>query len=229
MPAVSGRTSASVAVTRGLLQTLSRDELEAVLAHEMAHIRNRDVRLMVVAVVFVGILAFGAQILTRSLWDRPRDGRAGQPLGAVDFALFAVAALLASIASLFSVLTKLAISRTREFVADAGAVALTKNPDALISALRRIAGHEEIAGLPAALQAMMISSRLDGLWSTHPSVDQRVAALETFAGGRAAALVTKEAMLLARRGRPVGAQSPLPQQASFGRRKRQTASSPMGT
>jgi heat shock protein HtpX len=127
------------------------------------------------------------------------------------------------------VLTKLAISRTREFAADAGAVALTKNPDALISALRRIAGHEEIAGLPAALQAMMISSRLDGLWSTHPSVDQRAAALETFAGGRAAALVTKEAMLLARRGRPVVTQSPLPQQASFGRRKRQTASSPMGS
>jgi heat shock protein HtpX len=136
---------------------------------------------------------------------------------------------LASIASLFGVLTKLAISRTREFVADAGAVQLTKNPDALISALRKIAGHEEIAGLPAALQAMMISSRLGGLWSTHPTVERRIAALETFAGARSAEPERKEGMPLPRRGRPIGVQSALLQPSTFGRRKRQTASSAMGS
>ncbi len=177
-----GTTDATVAVTRGLLDTLSKDELEAVLAHEITHIKNRDVRLMVVAVIFVGILSYCAQVLWRAVWNR----RPGQSLGLPELAIFAVAGAVACVAQLFGVLTQFALSRTREFLADAGSAQLTKKPEALISALRAISGHDEIPGVPESLHAMMISSRLDGLFATHPLVEERIAALERYAGAAVA-------------------------------------------
>ena len=168
-----GTADATIAVTRGLLETLTKDELETVVAHELTHIRNRDTRLMVVAIIFVGILAYGAQTLGRTVWERKH----GQPLAGADIPLFAVAALVAGLAYLFGVLARFALSRTREYLADAGAVELTKRPEALASALRKISGREEISGMPASFHAMMISSRIDSLFSTHPPLSKRIARL----------------------------------------------------
>ncbi len=222
-----GTTDASIAVTRGLLQTLNKDELEAVLAHEMTHIRNRDVRLMVVAIVFVGILAYGAQMLWQAMWNR----RSAQSLGIAELALFAVASALAFVAQLFGMLTQFALSRTREFLADAGAVHLTKKPEALVSALRAISGRDEIEGLPESLRAMMISSRLEGLLATHPPIEDRIEALRKYAGARVAPTATasprprsigRPAVDAGERGPRLDAAALQPQ-AAFGRRKARPA------
>ena len=220
---------ASVAVTRGLLETLTKDELETVLAHELTHIRNRDTRLMVVALIFVGILAYGAQTLGRTVWG----DKHGQPLAGADIPLFLVAALVAGLAHLFGVLTRFALSRTREYLADAGAVELTKMPEALVSSLRKISGREDIPGLPAAFHAMMISSSIESLFSTHPPLEARIAALEKYAGavkvGVAAAQVDRRGAPLMggtgsdakplERGRAI-VHSPLLPKVPFGRRSR---------
>jgi heat shock protein HtpX len=223
-----GPEDATIAVTRGLLETLTKDELETVLAHELTHIRNRDTRLMVVAIIFVGILAYGAQTLGRTVWERKH----GQPLAGADIPLFAVAALVAGLAYLFGVLARFALSRTREYLADAGAVELTKRPECLVSALRKISSREDIPGMPASFHAMMISSRIDSLFSTHPPLAARIAALETYAGavevGVAAQPDRDRAPLIGataadakpfERGRAINAHSPLLPQVPFGRRK----------
>ena len=227
-----GPADASVAVTRGLLETLTKDELATVLAHELTHIRNRDTRLMVVALIFVGILAYGAQTLGRTVWG----GKHGQPLAGADIPLFVVAALVAGLAHLFGVLARFARSRTREYLADAGAVELTKKPEALVSSLRKISGREDIPGLPAAFHAMMISSSIESLFSTHPPLEARIAALEKYAGavkvGVAAAQVDRRGAPLMGgsdakpldskplgRGRAI-AHSPLLPKVRFGRRNR---------
>jgi heat shock protein HtpX len=232
-----GPEDATIAVTRGLLETLTKDELETVLAHELTHIRNRDTRLMVVAIIFVGVLAFGAQSLGRTVWERKH----GQPLAGTDIVLFAVAAALAGLAYLFGQLARFALSRTREYLADAGAVELTKRPECLVSALRKISGREEIADLPASFHIMMISSRVESLFSTHPPLEARIAALEKYAGaaemgataaplGRGKApLVGASAADATPLGSPLGsplardraidAHSPLRPQVPFGRRK----------
>jgi heat shock protein HtpX len=175
-----GPERATVAVTRGLLNTLSDAELEAVLAHEITHIRNRDVRLMMVATIFAGALTYGGEMMRRQISFKSPLARTAA-IG--DFMLLIVAVCMASMAGVFAMLSRLALSRSREYLADAGAVELTKDPDALISALQRIEGHDEIEGLPTSMRAMMISSHIEGLLSTHPSTESRIAALQTFAGG----------------------------------------------
>jgi heat shock protein HtpX len=196
-PAVS-----AVAVTRGLLDTLDDDELEAVLAHEIAHIRNHDVRLMVFAAIFTGgltligdgVARFFASRRSRASTDDEENsgftltsgsGRSGGGLGAALPVVMAivVAVLLLATTHLLAVLARFAISRSREYAADAGAVELTKNPDALISALRKITGHDEIPGLNANLRAMMFSADAAVLFSTHPPVEARIEALRLHAGG----------------------------------------------
>jgi heat shock protein HtpX len=185
-------STATVAVTRGLLDRLADDELEAVLAHEMTHIRNYDVRVMVVASIFVGVLGFVSALLWRHATDCRGLARAGNGAGII---AVIVAVAVAAIASFFGTLTRLAISRSREYMADAGAVELTKNPDAMIRALQRIASDDEIADLPEEMQAMMISSRFDGLFSTHPATEDRIAALEAYAGGRRGELAPRPARI----------------------------------
>ncbi len=175
-----GPTDATVAVTRGLLDTLNDQELEAVLAHEITHIRNRDVRLMVIATIFVGVLSYFGGMMRR----QTSNGAIGRSVGGTDIIVVAVAAVVAILAGLFGVLTRFALSRSREYLADAGSAELTKNPEALISALRRIEGHSAIAGLPPSMEAMMISARIDGLFATHPSTEDRIAALQNYAGAR---------------------------------------------
>src|SRR5262249_28898639 len=145
------------------------------------HIRNRDVRLMLVATIFAGALSYGGEMMRRQVsYDSPLARTA--MIGDVMF--FIAAVIMASAAGFFGVISRFALSRSREYLADAGSVELTKDPDALISALRRIESHDEIPGLPTSMQAMMISSHLEGLYATHPSTESRVAALEAYAGGR---------------------------------------------
>ncbi|MGH7023267.1 MAG: M48 family metallopeptidase [Caulobacteraceae bacterium] len=172
----------SVTVTRGLLQGLDRDELEAVLAHEMTHVINRDVRTMVIASIFAGIITLLCQILARSIFFSPRGrfrGGGGGVFWVVAFATAAVGYVLA-------IVIRMAISRRREYVADAGSVELTKNPDAMISALEKVAGHTHLDA-PQSMRAMFLEEDDDGvfgLFATHPPVEKRIAALQRYAGGR---------------------------------------------
>jgi heat shock protein HtpX len=170
----------SVTVTRGLLQGLDRDELEAVLAHELTHVINRDVRTMVIASIFAGIITLVCQIIYRSVFWTGR----GRGRGVWVFWLVAIAA--AAIGSLLAVVIRMAISRSREYVADAGSVELTKNPDAMISALQKVAGHTHLDA-PKSMRAMFLEEDDDGLFglfATHPPVEKRIAALQRYAGGR---------------------------------------------
>ncbi len=182
----------TVTVTRGLMDTLDDAELEAVLAHELTHIENRDVQLLVIAAVFVGIITLVGDILVRSpraiLWSvggrGRRSGGRGRGGGAIVLILIAVAIFL--IARLLAIALRFAMSRKREYLADAGSVELTKNPDAMISALKRIAGHSEIEA-PSQIQEMFLDhpkpAGFAGLFATHPSIEDRIAALVRYAGG----------------------------------------------
>ncbi len=188
----------SISVTRGLLARLSDGELEAVLGHELTHIRNRDTQVMVVATIFAGVFAFIGDLMFRS-WNFPfgfsprrdnsRDDRGGGggAIFAIMIALFVIALSWGA-----SVLIRFAISRAREFLADAGSVELTKDPDAMISALRKIEAQAAMQQIPSRMQAFFIESPAllpeSGIFATHPSVNERVAALMQFAGGRDVAL-----------------------------------------
>ena len=195
-----------VAVTRGLMDTLAPDELEAVLAHELTHIRNRDAQLMVVAVIFAGVFAFFGDMVIR-MWDFPygwsptptrqrspvgtgggggdRDDRERSRDGGGAIIVIAIAIAVILITWGISTLIRFALSRSREYLADAGSAELTKNPDAMVRALRKIEGHARF-NVPSRMEAFFIenplSGRLTGLFSTHPSIDDRVAALQRHAG-----------------------------------------------
>lgn len=179
---------AAVTVTRGLMRALDDDELEAVLAHELAHIRNRDVRLLVIAVIFVGIISFAAELMARGLFRgsliraggarRGRSGNAG--------VLILVAVLVIAIAWVLAIVIRFSMSRAREYMADAGAVELTKNPDAMISALNKISGRAEIEEAPQELRQMFLHDdkmAFAGLFATHPPIPKRIEALQRYAGG----------------------------------------------
>src|SRR6516162_5658392 len=178
----------SINVTTGLLDRLNDAEIESVLGHELTHIRNGDVRMMVVAVIIVGVISFFAELIFR-LWFYNglsfRDSRSDDRRGGGGIAIVVAIGLLA-VAYLLSFLIRLALSRSREFLADAGSVELTKNPDAMISALRKIEGRGELPGATSAVMEMCIDNPREGfgeLFDTHPSVDSRVAALVKFSGG----------------------------------------------
>ncbi len=179
----------SITVTSGLVNRLNDAEIEAVLGHELTHIRNGDVRMMVIAVIIAGVVSFFAELIFR-LWfyngfsfrGSRSDGRRGG--GAAAAILIAIALLV--VAYILSFVVRLALSRSREFLADAGSVELTKNPDAMISALRKIEGRGELPGATSAVMEMCVDNPRGGfgeLFNTHPSVDSRVAALIKFAGG----------------------------------------------
>jgi heat shock protein HtpX len=178
----------SITVTSGLLNRLNDAEIESVLGHELTHIRNGDVRMMVIAVIIAGVISFFAELVFR-LWfyngfsfrSRGGDRRGG---GAGVAILIAIALL--AVAYFLSFVIRLALSRSREFLADAGSVELTKNPDAMISALRKIEGRGELPGATSSVMEMCIDNPREGfgeLFDTHPSVDRRAAALVKFAGG----------------------------------------------
>jgi heat shock protein HtpX len=187
----------SVTVTTGLLNALNDQEIEAVLGHELTHIRNGDVQLMVIAVVIAGVVGFFAELFFRSFfysnWNfgggrssssssSNSDSKGG---GAAVIVVILAVALIA-LAWMLSLVVRLALSRSRELLADAGSVELTKNPDAMISALRKIENRGELPGATSAVMEMCLDNPREGfadLFATHPSVDSRVAALVKFAGG----------------------------------------------
>lgn len=181
-----------IVVTRGLLKRLNQQELEAVLAHEYTHILNGDSRLMVIATVFVGMFeqlfdyfksGITADHKRRADGSMPFDVRVAQ-LVALPLALPLFGGLCLSFAACWipSMIGRARLSRSREFMADAGAVELTKDADALVSALQRVADCEELLKVPSTMQAMMISGRADGPFATHPPVGERIAALKAYAG-----------------------------------------------
>jgi len=174
----------SVTVTRGLMQAMDRDELEAVLAHEMTHVINKDVRTMVIASIFAGIISVIAELVVRGLFFSRGGGRDNKNAGPLILIGIAIAAIGFGLA----LVIRMMLSRTREYVADAGSVELTKNPDAMIAALRKIEGRSNVRA-PDEVQLMFLDNQpdgrgLEGLFATHPSIDSRVAALVKFAGGR---------------------------------------------
>ena len=174
----------SITVTRGLVAALTRDELEAVLAHELTHVINKDVRTMVIASIFAGIISVIAELVFRGLiYSRgggKRDNKNAMPLILIGLAFAAVGFALA-------IVIRMMLSRTREFVADAGAVELTKNPDAMISALRKVEGRSSLKG-PDEVQQLFLDNQpdgvgLEGLFASHPPIQKRIDALVKFGGG----------------------------------------------
>jgi heat shock protein HtpX len=171
-----------VTVTRGLMQNLAPDELEAVLAHELSHIINRDVRLLIVSIIFVGMIGFCAQMA----WSFIRFNAFGQRRGRDGRLLILVMAVAAVLwlGYMATLLTRFAISRRREYMADAGAVMLTKNPDAMMRALMRISGQDRIPGAAEDIALMCIENthKFMGLFTTHPPITDRIRAIAVASG-----------------------------------------------
>ena len=181
----------SITVTRGLIESLNDAEIESVLGHELTHIRNGDVRMLVIAVVIAGVIAFFGELVFRiffqnMLWGggRRSSGDGDRKSGAGIAIVIAIAII--ALVWILSIVIRFALSRQREYLADAGSVELTKNPDAMISALRKIEGRGEIPGANSAVMEMCIDNPREGfsnIFDTHPSVEKRVEALVKFAGG----------------------------------------------
>ena len=183
----------SITVTRGLMTTLTDEEMEAVLGHELTHIRNADVRLLIIAVIFVGIFSFVGEMAFRSMrfgamGGSSRRGSSRDSGGGAAIAIIA-ALVIIGIAYALAIVIRFALSRRREYLADAGAVELTKNPDAMISALQKISGNAAV-NAPSEVREMFIEnphSDFASLFATHPPIEKRIEALMRFAGGRVAA------------------------------------------
>ncbi len=168
--------SYAITVTRGLLKTLQKDELEAVLGHELTHILNRDVRLLMVCVIFTGIVGFAAQMFWNSIrYGRFHGGRRGGKGGGGILVILAIGLIL-WIGYMATLFTRFALSRRREYMADAGSVKLTKNPGAMMRALQKISGHDRIPQATEDVRMMCIENRAPfmGLFATHPPIDRRI-------------------------------------------------------
>lgn len=167
----------AITVTRGLLDNLNPRELQAVLGHELTHIINRDVRLLIISVIFVGIISFLSNMAVRNLLftnRRSQNKREGLAV-LVGIAVLAIGYVLA-------VLIRFALSRRREFLADAGAVTLTKDPQAMISALEKISQHAEVPEVSSEVKAMFIENPPSAfsLFATHPPLQERIRALQAY-------------------------------------------------
>ena len=177
----------AVTLTRGIINTLSDEELEGVIAHELTHIRNRDVRLLIVTIVFVGIFATIADLALRMLLNgggnmfSSRNRKNDKGGGAM---LLLIILLVAGAIYFLSILFKLALSRSREYMADAGAVELTHNSMALASALRKISGHSTLKEVGNdEVKELFIDYEAEGffsLFATHPPIEKRIQVLEQY-------------------------------------------------
>jgi heat shock protein HtpX len=177
--------SYAITVTSGLLNVLNKDELEAVLAHELTHIMERDTRVLIVTIVFVGMISF----LTQGLWRfiQIRSFTRGRRGDSQTMAFLIVAAVAFAIGYVLALVLRFAISRRREYQADAGSVDLTKNPDALISALMKISQNPDVPHVSSEVRQMFIeappsSFALAQLFDTHPPIEKRIAVLEQLGG-----------------------------------------------
>lgn len=163
--------NSAVAVTRGLLNTLNRAELEGVVAHEMAHIRNYDIRLQTITVALGAVISIIVQFTLNSF--RSKDNENNNPI------LLALSVVGLILGVIIAPMINLAISRQREYQADATAVKFTRNPKALISALNKISGNAEVEDVGRDSSAMYIANPMDSEWfSTHPKMEKRIKRLE---------------------------------------------------
>ncbi len=172
---------AVVCATTGILEKLNRTELEGVIAHELSHIKNYDIRLMAIVTVLVGMIAFVADWITRSfLWGGDSDNDSGS--GKFGFILFIIFLFITPI---IATLIQLAVSRRREYLADASGALLNRNPDALADALKKIAGDPKVMRTATNATAHLFienpfkkdskkSNFIAGLFSTHPPVEERI-------------------------------------------------------
>jgi heat shock protein HtpX len=179
------RNHAALAITQGCLDRLDKNELTGVLAHELCHIGDDDIRLLSMVMVMAGLIALLSDFFMRSLWWGGGRRRNNDDSGNIMMILVIAAAILAPIAA---TLMQLAISRKREFMADQNGVLLTRYPEGLISALRKIAGDEEPLEVANRASAPMYFANplkggwLAGLFDTHPPIEERIKALEEGSG-----------------------------------------------
>jgi heat shock protein HtpX len=175
---------ASVAVTTGLMEQLNRQELEGVLAHELSHIRNRDVTFMTLVAVAVGLIAILSDIILRSFrYGALRGGGRGKRDrdrgGGLQFVILAIGFILAIFAPILTRIVQFAVSRTREYMADASGVELTRYSEGLASALEKIMHHNRgDSKVSEAVSHLFFvdpnRSALDSLYATHPPIEERI-------------------------------------------------------
>lgn len=175
----------AVTLSRGIIHKLDDAELEGVIAHELSHIRNRDVRLLIVSIIFVGIFAFLSQVAMRTFFYSGGRRRGKDNNGAILLA----ALVITAIAYFISLLLRFGISRRREYMADAGAAEMTRNPQALASALRKISADPYIEAVRNEDVAQLFIDHpapekkgfsLHTLFATHPPIEKRIRILEDF-------------------------------------------------
>ena len=180
--------SYTITLTRGIIEKLDDSELEAVIAHELMHIRNNDVRVLIVSIVFVGIFALISEISMRMFFSAGRSSRRGGNNGGGAAALILLVFVLAIVGYCVSMLMRFAISRKREYMADAGAAELTRNPLALAGALRKISGQSCLLKKQEECVAQLFIEHnppekrnlLTSVFATHPPIAKRIAILEQF-------------------------------------------------
>jgi heat shock protein HtpX len=173
----------SVSLSRGIINKLDDDELEGVIAHELTHIRNRDVRLLIISIIFVGIFSFLAEMALRSL----RFGTGGRKKDGGYIILIAIA--VTAVCYFISLFLRFGISRSREYLADAGAAEMTKKPYALANALRKVDEDPLIEAVTRSDVAQLFidnpqtekKSFFSGIFATHPPIKKRIELLEQFA------------------------------------------------
>lgn len=171
----------AVTLSKGIIEKLSDEELEGVIAHELTHIRNRDTRLLIISIIFVGIFAFLAQMALRSLRFGGRGKKGGGYIALIAITVTAICYFL-------SLFLRFGISRSREYLADAGSAEWTKKPYALANALRKIDDDPLIEAVHSKDVAQLFidnpqnhkKSFFDGLFDTHPPIKKRIQLLEQF-------------------------------------------------
>jgi heat shock protein HtpX len=179
---ISEKTYA-ITLTQGIIDKLEDDELEAVIAHELSHIMNRDVRLLIISIIFVGIISMISEMLVRNVFRASLMGGRGngRQSGKGKIVLIIAVLLIAAVGYLLSIFIRFALSRRREYLADAGAVELTKNSDALIRALEKISGNSDL-DVDDDVKQMMIENKKSflGMFATHPPIEDRIAVLRNY-------------------------------------------------
>lgn len=177
---------AAVAITTGLRSRLKRDELQGVMAHELSHVRHYDILYATLIAVMVGVLVMLCDVFLRSMWwgggRRRRSSNRSQGGGGIEIILVIVALVLAIIAPILARIIQMAISRQREYLADAGSVELTRNPEGLASALAKLQGDDEVlevanratAPLYIVYPIKKFERRASSILDTHPPIDERI-------------------------------------------------------
>jgi heat shock protein HtpX len=182
-------SKAAITFTTGLLGVMNREEIEGVASHEMSHIKNHDIRLLLVVSTMIGMAALLSSVLWRSaLFSNMGRGRQG---GQIVIVLFAAGLMLAIVGIVFGPLIRLALSRRRESLADVSGVELTRNPAGLLSALKKLESNDKpFKGMNHSTAAMCIDDPLQHhetwyhrLYDTHPPIGERIAVLEKIASG----------------------------------------------